>query len=118
MNPSNDPQDDDLRGLLRELGQTGERRSPSFSNTWRVAKTKQPESAPRLRLGWIATVSTATAVLITVAVWPHKPTPGAPAPLPMEIAHDDSLPTDFLLVTNHDDPVERLTVEIDALLKP
>ena len=118
MNPSNEPQDDDLRGALRELGHAGERRAQSFPNTWRAAKTRQGDGAPRWRPAWIATAATAVVALVAVAVWPPKPAPGTRAPGEMEIASDESLPTDFLLVTHNDDSVERLTSEIDALLRP
>jgi len=118
MNPPNDPQDDDLHDALRELGHAGERRAPSFSNTWRAAKTRQGDVAPRWRPAWIAVAATATVVLLAVAVWPPKPAPGTHAPVAMGIARDEALPTDFLLVTNYDDPVERLAGEINALLQP
>jgi hypothetical protein len=118
MNPSNDPQDDELRGLLRELGHAGERRAQPFSDTWRATKTRQPDSGSRWRPGWIAAAAAATVAIFAVAVWPPKPAPGPRAPGEMEIASDESLPTDFLLVTHNDDSVERLTGEIDALLRP
>ncbi len=119
MNPPNDPQDDDLRGALHELGR---KRANVARNRFRTRGARRRpgkgEVAPRWGPAWMAVAAAATVVLLAVAVWPPKPAPGTRAPVAMEIARDETLPTDFLLVTNSDDPVERLAGEINALLQP
>ena len=114
MNPPNEPSDNELHGLLKELGDAGERGAPGFQGTWYAAKTRRAEGGRHVGPRWIVAASAAVVLLLGVMVW----RPG-PAPVPdADIASDDALPTDFLLVTNNDDPVERLTGEIDALLRP
>ena len=125
MNPTNDPRDEELHGMLRALRGEGERNAPTFSQTWRAAKARQQAVAPSWRLAWAAAVAAAVA-LVAFILLPRqpKPSPAATAhlaPTPVAVlpgATDEALPTDFLLTTNTDDSVDRVAGEIDALLRP
>ena len=133
MNPTNDPQDDELRASLRALRDQGERNAPSFSHTWRAAKARQQAVAPTRRLAWaIATVAAVAIVALIVVPRQSKQASVAtraetapvtamhqePAPAAVLAVTDEGLPTDFLLTTNNDDSVARVAGEIDALLRP
>ncbi len=114
--PANDPGDENLRGLLSDLGQAGQQQAPAFRDTWRAARMRQGKEAPRWRLAWTAAATAAMAVIaLTVFTMRHRaPQPVIEASLPS----DTALPTDFLLVNKNDDPVQRVSGEIDALLRP
>ena len=134
MNPTNDPQDDELRASLRALRHEGERNAPSFSHTWRAAKARRQAVAPAWRLAWAIATVAAVAILALIIV-PRQSKQAAVATVPVETAPvttmhqeaapaavlavtDEGLPTDFLLTTNNDDSVARVAGEIDALLRP
>jgi hypothetical protein len=135
MNPTNDPHDDELRGLLRALRRAGEEKAPAFVQTWRAAKARQQTTSHSWRLAWaVATVAAVAVVAFIILPRPPKPVWGAkvhlvstpinavnhePAPVAVvpEVT-DEGLPTDFLLTTNNDDLVDRVAGEIDALLRP
>ena len=116
--PGNDPQDDNLRGRVRELGQHGQQQAPAFRDTWRTAKSMQRQPTPRWRLARLTAAAAAIAgIAVGAATMLHR----APEPHPAieaAIPNDSALPTDFLLVTNNDDPVRQVAGEIDALLRP
>ena len=115
--PENDPQDENLRGLLREVGQTSQRQAPAFRDTWRAARMMQGKRTPRWRL-WIAAATAAATVIVLMIVPMSRHTPAPQPAIEASAANDSALPTDFLLVTKNDDPVEQVAGEIDALLRP
>jgi hypothetical protein len=117
MNPPNDPHDDELRSLLRELGDAGERRARSFGATWRAATAKPCQRARPWHFGWISTAAAAIVIMIYALVQ-RSPKPGQ---VTSETADHQPLPTDFLLVhgnPHNDETIDRLEGEIDALLEP
>jgi len=113
----NDPDDEELSRLLRASGRAGERRAPAFQRVWHAAKAASAarRAAPQTRLAWAAAVAAAIALCAVVAL-PRRPAPVVITEAPA--ASDEALPTDFLLTTNNDEAVHRLTGEIDALLRP
>lgn len=112
MNPTNDPHDDELRGLLREMGRAGERRAPSFQRIWHAAHQPHEPAVSHWRPGWAAVAG--VIVLFVFAMQDRQPAPVIEG----DTRSDEALPTDFLLTMNNDDPVERLAEEISALLRP
>ena len=110
MNPKNEPHDDELRGLLREMGQADRRRAPSFQSVWRAAReTRVPAPAPRWWPAWaLGAVAAVCAAFILNR-------PSVPVPVPPT---NEPLPTDFLLAAGEDARAGQLADEITALLQP
>ena len=108
MNPTNEPHDDELCGLLREMGQAGRRRAPSFPRVWQAAHEARA-CAPTSRW-WPAWALGAAAAACAVFVLNRPSVTALPS--------DEPLPTDFLLVASEDARAGQLAGEITALLQP
>jgi hypothetical protein len=108
MNPTNDPQDDDLRDLLRAAGREGRRRAPSFQHVWRGVQERRTP-APVWRW-WPAWGLGAAAAVCAVLLLNRPSVPVPPA--------DEPMPTDFLLVADENARAGRVADEITALLQP
>jgi len=134
MKTMNDPQDEDLRRQLRELGADVERRAPAFQRMWRIACETRTEREQQPGHGLLSRVFATAAVLVVAGVLAvmvshhpigpavvRDPGPVAQAPVANPEAFDQDAPTDFLLADSGPPvapSVDQLTREINTLLSP
>jgi hypothetical protein len=118
----NAPSDDDLRRRMQELGGREAGTAPSFA---RVVAGRAPEAAPpesRWLTGLFAMAGIVALVVALAGQWSGVPR-GEPSPVSVAGASPDpaadwALPTDALLAEVGESEVERLTREIEGLLRP